>query len=72
MIKISNTKSHLRVQISFKFINNLVSFNEQISTLLVFDVYSTMTEQDALSLSIISFAMAIQKAINEIQKYTIS
>lgn len=71
-IEILITKLDLAIQISFKAINNFVSSNLLISTLLVFGKYLRITEQDALSLSNTMRAVAMQKTMNEEQKFTVS
>lgn len=55
---------------SFKAINNFVTPNLIILTLLVLSTYPKITEQDTPSPSIIKRIMAIRKTINEVQKFT--
>lgn len=55
---------------SFKAINNLIGLNRLVPTLLVFGEYSKMIELDAPFPSITQCAMAIQKAMDEIQRST--
>lgn len=55
---------------SFKAINDLVGFNGLVFTLLVFDSYLKITKQDAPFSSITKSALAMKKAINEVQKST--
>lgn len=54
----------------FKAIHYFVSLNGPVLTLSVFYAYSKITKLDALSLSIIQYAITIKKTINEILKYT--
>lgn len=68
--EIPGIKSDLMLQISFKAINNLVGLHGLVSTLLVFDTYPRITKIDTSSPSIIQCPMAMQKAINEVQRYT--
>lgn len=69
---IPGIEPNLVFQMSFKAINNLVGPNRLVSMLLIFGVYLRMTEQDALSLLITQHAIAMQKAMDEVQKYTTS
>lgn len=55
---------------SFKAINDLMSPNRLVSTLLVFNAYSRIIKQDTLSLLNIQCVMVMQKAIDKVQKYT--
>lgn len=68
--EIPGIKPNLIFQISFKAINNLVGPNRLVFILLGFDTYLRMTEQDAPSLLITQRVLAMQKAINEIQRST--
>lgn len=52
IIKISDIKVSLVLQISFKFINNLISLNRLVSTLLVFNIYFKIIKLDVPFLSI--------------------
>lgn len=70
--KIPGIKPDFALQISFKVINNSVGLNKLVPTLLVFDAYPKMTKQDAPSLSVIQHAIAMQKAIDEVRKFTAS
>ena len=53
---------------SFKAINNSISPNGLILTLLVYSTYPHITENNPLSLSVAQQAIAIRKAIAEVQK----
>lgn len=68
--EISGIKPNLILQMSFKAINDLVGFNGLVFTLLVFDSYPKITKQDAPFSSITKSALAMKKAINEVQKST--
>ena len=68
--EIPSIESDLALQMSFKAINNFVGPNGLVSTLLVFGVYSRMTEQNAPSLLITQRAMAKRKTIDEVQRFT--
>lgn len=68
--EISGIQPNLVLQMSFKAINNFMGLNGLAVTLLVFGLYLRMTEQDTLSSSIIQGAMAMQNAMDEIQKCT--
>ena len=54
----------------FKAINDLVGPNGLVFTLLVFGAYPRITELDALTSSITQRAIAMKKAIDEVQKCT--
>jgi hypothetical protein len=56
------------LQMAFKVINDLVESNELVLTLLVFDVYSRMTEFDASSSTITQRFMTMRKAMKEIRQ----
>lgn len=61
--KIPAIKFNSALQMFFKVINNSVSPNGLVSTLLVFDVYFRIIKLDKPSLSITQRAMALKKAI---------
>ena len=48
-----------------------MDLNRLVYTLLVFGIYLKINELNALFASIIQRSIAIKKAINEIQKYTV-
>lgn len=56
----------------FKAINNSISPNGLVLTLLVFGAYLRMTELDASSPSITQRIMAMKKTMNEVRKCTAS
>lgn len=64
--KIPGIEPELVVQIFFEAINNLMSFNKLILTILVFGAYSKITKLDALFLLITQYIMAMNKAIDKI------
>lgn len=70
--KILGIKLELALYMSFKTINDLVGPNKLVPTLLVFGIYLRMTELNVLSPLIIQRGIAMKKAIDEIQKCTIS
>ncbi len=72
IIQIPGIKPELALQMSFKAINDSVSPNKLVPTLLVFGAYPRMTKQDAPSLSITQGAMTMQKAMDEIRRSTAS
>ena len=53
---------------AFKAINNIVGPNRLILTLLVYSIYQQITKYDLLSLLVAQQALAIKKAIAEVQK----
>lgn len=70
--KISNIKFNLALQMFSKTINNLISSNKLVLTLLVFGIYPKMTKLDILFLSITQHAMAMKKIIDENRNCIIS
>ena len=65
-IKIFSIKLNLVLQMFFKVINNSMSFNRLVFTLPVFSIYFRIIELDALSLSIIQYAIAMKKIIDKV------
>lgn len=59
---------NLALQMSFKAINNSIGLNVLVPILLVFSAYPMMIELNASSLSIIQRTIAVQKALNEVQR----
>lgn len=57
---------------SFKTINDSVSSNRLASTILVFGAYPRMSNLDVPSASITQRTIAMEKAMNEVQKCTAS
>ena len=70
--EILGIKRELALQISYKIINDLVGHNGLVPTLLVFGTYPSMSELDALSISITQSVIARKKAMNKVRKYTAS
>lgn len=67
--EISGIEPDLVLQMFFIAINDSVDSNGLISTFLVFDVYSKIIEQDLLFPLITQHALAMQKAIDKIQRF---
>ncbi len=57
------------LQMSLKTLNDLIKFNDLILTLLIFDVYSRMTKNDASSSTITQRAIAMRKTKNEMKRF---
>ena len=70
--KIPNIDFEMTLQMIFKFINDLVGFNELIPTLFVFDVYSRMIELNTPSSILIQRTAAVRKIMNEVKRFTAS
>ncbi len=68
-IEISDIDLELALQMTFKVINDSIESDELILTLLVFEVYSRMIEMNASSSTIIQRAIAMRKAMKEVQKF---
>jgi hypothetical protein len=68
-IEISNIDLEIALQMIFKVINDSIEFDELIFTLLIFDVYSRMIEMNASSSTITQRAIAMKKAMKEVQKF---
>jgi hypothetical protein len=66
--KISDIDSNSTLQMTFKALNDSTEFNDLISTLLVFEAYSRMTEMNALSSTITQRFIAMRKTMNEVRK----
>lgn len=64
--------SNLALQTFFKAINSLIDSNKQVFTLLILDTYLRIIELNTLSLLINYFAIIMQKAMDEVQKYNTS
>jgi hypothetical protein len=67
--EISNIDLEIALQMTFKAINDSIKLDELIFTLLVFDVYFRMIEMNASSSTIIQRAIAMKKAMKEVQKF---
>ncbi len=66
--EISNIDLEIALQMTFKVINDSIEFDELIFTLLVFDVYPRMIEMNASLFTITQRAIAMRKAMKEVQK----
>jgi hypothetical protein len=53
---------------SFKAINDFISLNSLVLTLLVYSIYPYITKNDLPLLTILQKAIAIKKAIAKVQK----
>ena len=58
----------IRLQIIIKVVNDIIEYNDLVSTLLVFETYFRIINDDALSLFIIEKVKVIKIAMNEIVK----
>jgi hypothetical protein len=70
-IEISSIDLELALQMTFKVINDSIELDELILTLLVFGAYSRMIEMNVSSSTIIQRAIAMRKAMKEIQKFIV-
>ena len=70
--KIPSIKTESALKMFFKAINDSLGSNELVLTLLVFGAYPRITESDISAPSITQRAMAMRKAMDEIQKYITS
>jgi hypothetical protein len=66
--KIPNISKDIALQMAFKAINDIIGPNRLVLTLLVYSAYLRITEYNLLLLSIAQRALAIKKAIVEVQK----
>ena len=66
IIEIFKINANLVLQMSFKVFNDLIRSNGFVSTLLVFDAYSRMTDMNASSLTLTQRAIAMRKAMDEV------
>jgi hypothetical protein len=67
--EISNIDFEIILQMTFKIINDSIEFDELVFILLVFEAYLRMIEMNALSLTITQRAIAMRKAMKEVQKF---
>jgi hypothetical protein len=67
--EIHNIDKDIILQIAFKTINDSVGPNGIIPTFLVYGIYPRITKYNALLLIIAQQAIAIKKAIADIQKF---
>jgi hypothetical protein len=56
----------MALQMTFKAINDFISLNSLVLTLLVYSAYLQITKNDPLLLTILQRAIAIKKAIAEV------
>jgi hypothetical protein len=68
-IEISNIDLEIALQMTFKVINDSIELDELIFTLLMFDVYLRMIEMNVSSSIITQRAIAMRKAMKEVQKF---
>jgi hypothetical protein len=68
-IEISNIDFEIALQMTFKVINDSIEFDELIFTLLVFDAYLRMIDMNVPSSTITQRAIAMKKAMKEVQKF---
>jgi hypothetical protein len=68
-IEISNIDFEIALQMTFKIINDSIEFDQLILILLVFEAYSRMTEMNVSSFTITQRAIAMRKAMKEVQKF---
>ncbi len=69
--KLLEIDSNSILQMIFKTLNDSISFDNLIFTLLVFDAYSRMIEMNVSSLMIIQRFIAMRKTMNEVQKLNV-
>jgi hypothetical protein len=70
--KIFEMDSNSILQMSFKAFNDSTDFDDLIFTLLVFDVYSRLTEMNVFSSTIIQRFIEMRKTMNEIRKLIVT
>jgi hypothetical protein len=66
--EIPGISKDMALQMAFKAINDIVGPNGLVLTLLVYSVYPRITEHDPLSPLVAQRALAVKKAIAEVQK----
>ena len=66
--KIPDIGKDIALQMAFKAINDIVRPNRLVLTLLVYSAYPRITEHNPLSPSVAQRALAVKKAIAEVQK----
>jgi predicted component of viral defense system (DUF524 family) len=67
--EISSIDLEIALQMTFKVINDSIELDELIFTLLVFGAYSRMIEMNVSSSTITQRAIAMRKAMKEVQKF---
>ncbi len=68
MTEISDIDFESVLQMSFKALNDSIEFDDLISTLLVFEAYSKMIENDVFTSTITQRAIAMRKTMNEVKR----
>ena len=63
---------NLKLQMTFKIINDSIDFHDLMSTLLIFDAYLRMIELNAFSSNITQRAIVMKKAMDEIRKFNVA
>jgi hypothetical protein len=66
--KIPDISKDIALQMAFKAINDTIGLNSLVPTLLVYSAYLQITKHNPLSLLVTKRALAIKKAIAEMQK----
>ena len=64
--------SNQDLQMTFKTINDSIESHGLMSTLLVFDAYSRMSESNAFASNITQRSIAMKKAMDEIRKLNVN
>jgi hypothetical protein len=59
----------IALQMTFKALNDSIELDELILILLVFEIYSRMTEMNASSLTITQQVIAMKKIMKEVRKF---
>jgi hypothetical protein len=67
----SGIDSETALQMTFKVINDSIAFDDLILTLLVFEAYFRMIEMNVSSSTINQRAIAMRKAMKEVQKFIV-
>ena len=70
--KIFGIDSNQNLQMTFKTINDSIESHDLMSTLLIFDAYSRMSESDAFVSNITQRSIVMKKAMNEIRKLNVN
>ena len=70
--KILDIDSNQNLQMIFKTINDSIESHDLMSTLLIFDAYSRMSESDAFVSNITQRSIVMKKAMNEIRKLNVN
>ena len=70
--KISDIDPNLRLQMTFKIINDSIDFHDLMFTLLIFDANSRMIELNVFFPNITQRAIAMRKAMDEIRRFNVT